>query len=171
MLFARYNDFTYSSSGIPSEAVDALMGAFVVGIIAGLLYVVFRILIALAVYNDAMVKANSNSVMWAVLVGIFGLIPEIIYLCTRNSNFNRLIICSKCGFTHRISEFNCPQCGVENPFSQQFATPLTEIQRRKAKQLLIASIIVWVVSIILSIIAIVWIVSAAIKTGDYSYTY
>lgn len=137
----------------------------------GLLCLLAQILIAIAVYNDAMAKGNSEPVMWGVLTGLFGLIPAIIYLCVRNSNRNRLIVCQNCGFTHRISELNCPQCGIANPFAQQFSNPLTEIHKNRAKKLLIAGIIIWVVAFIVLIISLVWFLTAVVNTPGLAYAY
>ena len=127
-------------------------------------------------YNDAKSRGNTEPVMWAVLTGIFGLIPGIIYLCVRNSNGNRLIVCPNCGFTHRIAELNCPQCRVANPFSQQFFNQLTEIQQKRAKRLLIAAIIVFAVAIIICVISILWFTTSImnatdIGTKDFTYSY
>lgn len=168
--------FTLASSSVGKEAATAAVWFGAAMIFFSLLCIAVQILLAFAVYNDAQAKGNTEPVMWAVLTGIFGLIPGIIYLCVRNTNRNRLIICQNCGFTHRISDFNCPQCGIANPFSQPFNTPLSAIQQKRANKLLIAAIIVFAVSVIICIISIVWFATSVINVADfssnsYSYSY
>ncbi|HEX3037694.1 MAG TPA: hypothetical protein VHO94_01710 [Oscillospiraceae bacterium] len=173
MLFALYT-YSYSGSAAGKEIGMAAVWFGGAMIFFSLLYVAFRILLAIAVYNDAQAKGNNEPVMWAVLTGIFGLIPIIIYLCVRNNNRNRLIICQNCGFTHRIAELNCPQCGIANPFSQQFSNPLSQIQQKRANKLLIAAIIVFAVAIVLCIISVLWFVTSVINNADFNpsnYTY
>jgi predicted RNA-binding Zn-ribbon protein involved in translation (DUF1610 family) len=170
MFFALY---TYSHYSTEFDRAVGTVAIWFVGVVAllGLLGLAGQILLGLAVYNDAKAKGNTEPVMWGVLTGIFGLIPGIIYLCVRNNNRNRLIVCPNCGFTHRISEFNCPQCGVANPFAQQFSNPLTQTQQSRANKLLIAAIIIWVVTIIGSIIAMVWFTTAIMNAPGTSFYY
>ncbi|MCU7522723.1 MAG: hypothetical protein HF312_21120 [Ignavibacteria bacterium] len=173
MLFAL-DTYIHSGSGFDKEFGTSIVWFVGAMIFFSLLCIAVQVLLATAVYNDAKAKGNTEPVMWAVLTGIFGLIPGIIYLCVRNNNRNRLIICPNCGFTHRIAELNCPQCGIANPFSQQFSNPLSEIQQKRANKLLIAAIIVFVVSIVLCIIAVLWFVTSVINVADFSstgYTY
>lgn len=173
MLFAL-DTYIRSGSGFDKELGTATVWFVGAILFLSLLGLAVQILLATAVYNDAKAKGNTEPVMWAVLTGIFGLIPGIIYLCVRNNNRNRLIICPNCGFTHRIAELNCPQCGIANPFSQQFSNPLSEIQQKRANKLLIAAIIVFVVSIVLSIIVVMWFVTSVMNGAEFSasgYTY
>lgn len=169
MMLSLYNDFNYS--GMDVNLGPATIWFVVAMLIFSLLYIAYRILLGIATYNDANSKGNTESAMWGVLVGVFGWIPGIIYLCIRNSNCNRLIICQNCGYTHRIAEPNCPQCNVVNPFSQQFTNPLTQIQKRRAKKMLIAAIIVAVVAIILLTCSILCFVFSIVNTTGFHINY
>lgn len=169
MLYSLYTNFSYSGSDAQVATVAIWFGAAM--IIFGLLFLTAHILFAIAVYNDAQAKGNNDASMWGILVGVFGWIPAIIYLCIRNNSRNKLIICPNCGFTHRIGDFNCPQCGVANPFSQQFANPMTDMYKARAKKLLIAAIIIWAVAIILFVISLVCFLSSVVNMHNYSFAY
>ena len=106
----------------------------------------------MAAYNDAISKGSGDATMWGLLIGFFGLIPGIIYLCVRNSQ-QRKVCCLKCGFWHSVFEPVCPRCGEPN----QTPPPVNSISaalRRKAKKLLIAALICLGVGIVIAIVGI-----------------
>ena len=117
-----------------------------------LMSVIVQVLFALAVYNDAKAKGNSDATLWALLVGFLGLIPGIIYLCLRGNAANKIISCPNCHFMHPITMTNCPQCGAPNYFSQPFYDPMIPAYRKKAKNFLIAGIVCFAVAVILFLI-------------------
>ena len=108
-----------------------------------------------------------NAVMWAMLVGILGWIPGIVYLCVRNHRANRLMACPQCGFAHRVAEPFCPQCHVQNPYSAPFQNPLAAQQAHRAKLLLIWGIVAYVAVILLAIISVFWLTASLIGVAMY----
>ncbi len=134
-----------------------------------LICLVADVFLALAVYNDAKAKANNEPILWAILVGIFGLIPGIIYLCIRNSEFNKRIFCPHCGFAHPISLKNCPQCGIYNNYSEPFDNYLTAEYKKKAKVFLIISLILIGVCFIFAIIMVCLFFLTVASYSDISY--
>ncbi|WP_195985003.1 hypothetical protein [Clostridium sp. D33t1_170424_F3] len=154
--------------GPAEEMIIAQTMTFIMTMIfACLLSVASQILLAFATYNDAKARGNSDPVMWALLVGILGWIPGIVYLCLRNNAANRLMTCAKCGFTHRIAEPFCPQCRSENPYSAPFYSPLAPRQAHNAKLLLIWGIVAFAAAIVLMVIGVVALVNGMIMAGAY----
>ena len=92
--------------------------SFFLWIVCIIFFIGFQVCMALAVYYDGQSKMNRNSVVWAVLCGLLGIIPMIIYLCVRNNPSMVPIYCSQCGRAHVISEPCCPFCHQENPYSR-----------------------------------------------------
>lgn len=121
--------------------VGSIVGwALLVTAVIALAWLASRILFAIAAYNDAMSKCNSDALMWALLIGFLGLIPGIIYLCIRNSQ-GRMVCCPKCGYWHKAFDPVCPQCGEPNPaVQQQPANPYAQVYASKAKKELIAAV-------------------------------
>lgn len=131
-----------------------------------------QILLGLATYNDAKARMNDNPVMWGWLVGIFGLIPGIIYLATRNNSSNRMIVCPNCGWANPGSAPNCARCGAPNQFMNQFLNPQAGELAHKAKLQLIWGLVILGVSIILCFVGIALFVGAASAYGSkFSYNY
>lgn len=110
-----------------------------------------RILFAMAAYNDAMAKNNSDAMMWGLLIGFLGLIPGIIYLCIRNSQ-QRTVCCQKCGYWHSPYQPVCPQCGEPNPTAVPAQNPYQQIYADRARKELIAAIICFAAMIVVSIV-------------------
>lgn len=119
--------------------------AFIIGYLLTLAVdVAGTVLIALSVYNDAKSKWNPNAAMWAVLVGLLGLIPGIIYLCTRNEPLRRIYVCQNCGWGNPLSARQCGHCGTV----LYYPTEETFRLQKKAKTFLIIGIILWALAII-----------------------
>ena len=80
--------------------------AFIIGYLLTLaVSITGSVMVGLAVYNDAKSKMSLNAVMWAMLVGILGWIPGIVYLCVRNKPLERIYACYSCGsvsYTHLV---------------------------------------------------------------------
>ena len=71
--------------------------AFIIGYLLTLaVSITGSVMVGLAVYNDAKSKMSLNAVMWAMLVGILGWIPGIVYLCVRNKPLERIYACYSC---------------------------------------------------------------------------
>ena len=129
---------------------------FFVWIVCIVFFIGFQVCIALAVYYDGQSKMNRNSVVWAVLCGLLGIIPMIIYLCVRNNPSTVPIYCSQCGRAHFISEPCCPFCHQENPYSRiEVANPRTQEQHKRAKVCLIIGICLLAAGILAMVIALV----------------
>ena len=102
------------------------------------------VMLALAVYNDAKSKWNANAAMWAVLVGILGLIPGIVYLCVRNEPLKKIYACHNCGWGNPLSARQCGHCGA----GLYYPTEETVQRQKKAKTLLIWGIVMYGVMIL-----------------------
>ena len=130
--------------------------AYLIGIVLCVLVTITaRVLLAFAAYYDARACGNRNALMWALLVGFLGLIPGIVYLCLRDSERKRMIVCQNCGAAHPIGIPNCPQCGIYNPYSGPFCNAETPVLAAKAKKLLIAGCVLFGVAILLVIVSVI----------------
>ena len=134
-----------------SSAFSVAFGIISLFSILALLGIAQRILSACAAYYDARSKCNKDAVMWALLIGFLGLIPEIIYLCVRNSGRN-FVICTNCGLNHSAYDTNCRRCGAPNQNSSQFMNPLAANQAHRAKVLLITALVLIGVGFITAIV-------------------
>lgn len=114
-------------------AVPRLAGFTAAAIAAAMLFALMvlaqRVLFALDAYHDAQAQGNPDAAVWAIIVGLFGLIPGIVYLCVRSSG-RSLTRCAHCGYPHDVSDYCCPKCGEKNPdasaagpFAADFAHP------------------------------------------------
>ena len=57
-----------------------------------------QVMLALCIYNDAKARGDQNAVLFAVLSGVLGIIPAIIYLVLRsNSGPDTALMCPNCG--------------------------------------------------------------------------
>lgn len=122
-----------------SSAFSVAMGIISLISILALLGVAQRVLFAFAAYYDSRSKCNKDAVMWALLIGFLGLIPEVIYLCVRNSGEN-YSICANCGLNHSAYDTNCPRCGAPNQNTPHIMNPFAAKQAHKAKILLITAL-------------------------------
>lgn len=100
--------------------------AFIIGYLLTLaVSITGSVMVGLAVYNDAKSKMSLNAVMWAMLVGILGWIPGVVYLCVRNKPLERIYACYSCG------------AGLYYP------TEETARLQKKAKAFLIIGLVLW----------------------------
>jgi heme/copper-type cytochrome/quinol oxidase subunit 2 len=111
-----------------------------------------RVLFAVAAYNDACSRDNSDAVMWGLLIGFLGVIPGIIYLCVRNSG-RSFATCQNCGCSHYAGDHNCPRCGAPNQ-TQQFVNPLAAQQAHRAKVLMWIALVLLAISLVVTIVGI-----------------
>ena len=119
--------------------------AFIIGYLLILAVdITASVMLALAVYNDAKSKWNANAVMWAVLVGILGLIPGIVYLCVRNEPLKKIYACHNCGWGNPLLARQCGRCGA----GLYYPTEETVQRQKKAKILLIWGIVMYGVMIL-----------------------
>lgn len=119
--------------------------AFIIGYLLILAVdITASVMLALAVYNDAKSKWNANAVMWAVLVGILGLIPGIVYLCVRNEPLKKIYACHNCGWGNPLLARQCGRCGA----GLYYPTEETFSLQKKARNFLITGVILWAAAII-----------------------
>lgn len=117
-----------------------------------ILELIRRVLLGTTVYKDAQSKNNQNAVAWAVVSGIFGIIPAIVYLFFRNNGQNHFMPCSQCGFMHRASEPYCPNCHVQNVYAHAYVpTQQTAQFQKAAKGLFIATLIFFALELIVGL--------------------
>ena len=148
---------------------SVLAGVWVfIGILAlaGICAFVGQILLGVAVHHNAKAHCNSSPGMWCALTILFGWIPAVIYLATRSSAQNRIIICPQCKAPHPVGLANCPQCGVHNMYSEPFHNEHTELERSRSKKFLIASIVLYGVGVLAGIAAVVVFVTMVFPYGD-----
>ena len=85
-----FHDSMYHHSGF-SEFIDGCFGLlFCSGcmgalILLSLLPMIFTVLIAIWMYNDARSRGDSNAIVWAILGLLFNLVGLLIYLVVRES--------------------------------------------------------------------------------------
>jgi hypothetical protein len=129
-----------------------IYGIVVLAVILCALAITQQLLFAFAAYNDAKSKNNKDATMWGLLVGFLGLIPGIIYLCVRNNSRGTWIVCPNCHtpFDGRLPV--CPTCAAPNYYQQNFVNPYVEKQAKKAKNQLIAGIVLFAVDIVLVLV-------------------
>ena len=102
------------------------------------------VMMAMAVYHDAKSKWNDDATMWAVLVGFFGWIPAIVYLCVRNNPLRRIYACHNCGWGNPLSARQCGHCGA----GLYYPTEETPRLQKKAKTFLIIGLVLWGLAVI-----------------------
>ena len=135
--------------------------AFIIGYLLTLAVdITASVMLALAVYNDAKSKWNPNAVMWAVLVGILGLIPGIIYLCVRNEPLKKIYVCHNCGWGNPLSARQCGHCGAGLYYPAQE----TFLLQKKARNFLITGIILWAVGVIAMICLMIYMFNIMLST-------
>ena len=142
--------------------------AFIIGYLLTLaVSITGSVMVGLAVYNDAKSKMSLNAVMWAMLVGILGWIPGIVYLCVRNKPLERIYACYSCGWGNPLSAQQCGHCGA----GLYYPTEETLQRQKKAKTLLIWGIVMWVVMILafISIFIVMFTMIPAIAEGNIYY--
>ena len=140
------------TTGSDAAMVTAGIGFVIMISVLGLIYIAERVLFAFAAYNDARAKSNPDAVMWGLLIGFFGLIPGIIYLCVRNSGRN-FVVCPNCGCSHYFGDMNCPNCGAPNQASQ-YANPFAAQQAHKARVQLTVAIVLIGIGVVVTIIGV-----------------
>ena len=152
-------------TGMGSMIVSGAGIVFLLSII-GLVAIAERVLIGLAAYNDACAKGNPDAVMWGLLIGFFGLIPGIIYLCIRNSG-RQYTMCGNCGLRHFAMDSNCPRCGTPNV--PPYANPYVLQQAHRAKVLLIVAVFLIAFVVIAGIICAVSLIAriASVAGGTF----
>ena len=165
--------YSYASSGF------AIVIIFYVLIF--LFSIAAQVLLACAAYQDAKSLNNKDATMWAVLIGLLGLIPGIIYLCIRKNNSNSVSsvqqICIGCRSPIAAGTNICPYCGAQQPpMNPYLAAGLRSPEEcalchARAKKLLIAGIICFALSIISIIVMVVAIIGAAAGNMTEYYNY
>ncbi len=128
----------------------------VMSVVISLLSIASHVLLALCIYNDAKSRGDQNAVLFAVLSGVLGLIPAIIYLVIRStSGPGTALMCPNCGVVLPQGSFNCPNCGMPHP-KARITPPDAPIRSRRAKGLLIGWIVSYALTIVLTIVGFVF---------------
>jgi hypothetical protein len=154
LILSFAQDVIGGADGSTSVVVSSGIRLAFLASIAALFFLAGRIFLALAAYNDARSKSNRDALMWALLIGLIGLIPGIVYLCIRNSVHN-YAVCRNCGCSHLAAEPNCPQCGAPNPYAPQYVNPMAEQQARQARIYLAVGLVLLALGLILVVAAVV----------------
>lgn len=134
------------------ESGEAVAWMLLIYLLLIALVVAVHVLIGLAAYNDAKAKMNDSPAMWGWLVGIFGLIPGIIYLVTRNNNSKRMVFCPNCGWANPGDVPACMRCRAPNPYLQQFVHPDADRLMHKAKVQMIWGLILYGLAIVVPVL-------------------
>lgn len=125
-----------------------------------------RVLLAFAAYYDASARGNRDAVMWAFLIGFFGWIPGVIYLCIRNSG-HTMASCPNCGCVHPLGDLSCPRCGA--PASVRNENPFFAQQERRAKGFLITALVLIGIAVVVGVLLVLafttTILSAQVNVG------
>lgn len=122
-------------------------------------------LLGMAAYHDAQARGNAEPLLWGLLVGFFGVVPGIVYLCLRGAS-RPMVCCPGCGLWHRSGEAFCPRCGCPAPAApQQQGNPYAGELERKARAELIAAAVCFAVGLMLMIAAAFVLASAAVRYG------
>ena len=136
-----------------------------------------QVLLACAAYQDAKSLNNKDAAMWAVLIGLLGWIPGIVYLCIRKSSGNSAMpvqqICIGCRAPIAPGTNVCPYCGAQqppmNPYLMAGYRSPEECAacHARAKKLLIAGIVCFALAIVSAVIMAVVIVGALNSQWQY----
>lgn len=145
-------------------------------LLAQLLNVAVKVLFACAAYQDAKSLNSKETTLWAVLIGIFGLIPGIIYLCVRKRNAippeAMQQVCYNCRVLLIPGTIICPCCGAQqpivNPYLFGYRSPQECLEcRQKAKKLLIAAIVCTGIMIVIWGVLIASVVAEGVEMFEY----
>lgn len=90
-------------------AACAACGGGLVAIIAIVVGLAVAILIAVWVARDAKSRGMDNSVLWVIIVLVFGLLGLVVYLLVRPKGI--LVQCPHCGKKRLQGSARCPHCG------------------------------------------------------------
>lgn len=135
------------------------MAAFI-----SLLSLLTNVFLGLAIYNDAKSWGCDNAVMWAVLSGVFGLIPAIIYLVIRSDSSSKMK-CPVCGNKIAKGSQFCPVCSNPvPPVAIDYAAAAES--KKRAKLFLILMIVAFVLSIVVAVVGM-----SSIIAGSMMYNY
>ena len=98
----EWHPFLIINAG-PQEAVGAAVPVvhamlFLWGMML-LFFLTERILFAVTAYKDAKTGCPKRAPMWAVLVGVLGLVPGVVYLILRKKVYVQKMACADCGHT------------------------------------------------------------------------
>ena len=145
------------------------------GLIIMTVSILASVFLGLCVYNDALSNSRTDGVMWGLLCGFLGFIPAIIYLVIRKNN-SAMTPCPGCGYPSVSQMCNCPNCGAQKPLWPP-VNAYTEEKKKKSKNFLITTIVMWAASIVIGIVfGVVFAVSLLNSIGpnefiDYPYSY
>ena len=119
--------------------------------------IVVNLLLAFAVNNDCKALAIKNRGIWSVLTFFIPLVA-ILYLILRNSlEKESPKYCPSCGATSPPNSYACLNCG--NAMLQDFTVTGYQEYKRKARNDIIAAVVIFVLSIIIAIAGFVGVVA------------
>ena len=114
-------------------------------ILISILGIVTNVCLALSVCFDAKLRNSNNTVLWAVLTGVFGWLVGLIYIIVQLASKPKPTYCVRCGYMVPVGFPACPTCGTP---SMAGTTMLTPEQVAKYKKLRLIFLIIWIVSTI-----------------------
>ncbi|MDD6355882.1 MAG: hypothetical protein PUG26_06035 [Oscillospiraceae bacterium] len=130
------------SNQVLIEFVTKFMGLI---ILDSVLAIAFKVLVMLAIYNDAKAIAVKNKTVYIVLAFFFPLIVGIVYLCTRKTALKEVPkVCNICNTVVAPEFAHCPNCG--GVIFTDYLVVNNEKFKKIAKNLLISAIIVCIAS-------------------------
>lgn len=137
-------------------------------LIAGILGIVSRILITLAVDNDCRANGAKNRVGWSILT-FFIPIAAIVYLFLRKNGVAKDVpkMCISCGATNMQEAVVCTNCG--NAAFADFEVKDKQQYSKKAKGFLIGGLVSWVVGFVVCLVMMLNVIFGAMESvgGDF----
>lgn len=130
------------SNQVLIEFMTKFMGLIILN---SVLAIAFKVLVMLAIYNDAKAIAVKNKTVYIVLAFFFPLIVGIVYLCTRKTALKEVPkVCNICNTVVAPEFTHCPNCG--GVIFTDYLVVNNEKFKKIAKNLLISAIIVCIAS-------------------------
>lgn len=163
-----------------SSSAGAFAAAAIFYLLIFLFAIAAQVLLACAAYQDAKSLNNKDAAMWAVLIGLLGGIPGIVYLCIRKNAGSSAVplqqICVSCRAPLAPGTNVCPYCGAPQPPMNPYllagyrSPEECAVCHAHAKKLLIAGIVCFALAI-LAAVAMVAVIVGVIGSGPWEYYY
>ena len=94
--FLIINAHPQDATGMEVPVIHAVL--FLWGLLL-LLFFAERILFAVTAYQDAKIGCPKQVPLWTTLIGVFGLVPGVVYLILRKKVYVQKMACTDCGHT------------------------------------------------------------------------
>lgn len=149
---------------------EILMKVGIFYIIALILAIVFRVAMTLCIGFSCKARAAKNQTAWMILTFFFPIIAPFIFLCVKDSIRKKCPkLCISCGATVHPDTIACPNCG--NAVFQDYTVTEEQRYKKNSKTLLIVSIIVFVASIVFSVLTFAEIIKEVPPFDENSESY